>query len=122
MTSICLTVFRFLTSSNLVGSLTARSVDFVPFRILSSGSVKVQLNSHLGTLLINPSDAEPSIVIRLQLDEVAAVLVSAAVVLREQIYEFAGARISGDGSTVEHDGGALAVKLCKVTSVWSSHS
>jgi hypothetical protein len=50
-------------------------------------------------------------VIRLQLDEVVAVLVSAAVVLREQIYEFAGASISGDGSTVEHDG----ARFSKVT-------
>jgi hypothetical protein len=50
-------------------------------------------------------------VIRLQLDEVVAVLVSAAVVLREQIYEFAGASISVDGSTVEHDG----ARFSKVT-------
>ena len=59
-------------------------------------------------IAIDPSGAEPSIVVRLQLDDIAPVLVGAAVVGRKQIDEFAGASITANGFAVEHDGAWLA--------------
>ena len=70
-----------------------------------AGSVAEPSSRHIA---IDASGAEPSIVVGLQLDDVTAVLVGAAVVGRKQIDEFAGASITANGSAVEHDGAWLS--------------
>src|SRR5688572_24111488 len=71
-------------------------------------SLRLMLRHSPRHITIDASGAEPSIIVGLQLDDVTAVLVGAAVVGRKQIDEFAGASITANGSAIEHDSARFA--------------